>query len=285
MTAFRNKIFVTNRGVYDILTKNMCCFPLFGEHRGALMENHFYNTIIGELENFIKEQGFEIQQDGSYLNETKRFLIEYDENTKLYNLMLSEAEGEPEYAAVSSWSFDDERGEGEAKTIAGDFLDTLRTKLGVAVNRRALSGNVPLPKRSSSGQTPDVSAFCQRVLAVFPKYKDAYRDHVAKYGEFLYLKFFSETITVEIREALDSRNKKQLKKYFETLSEMYIEGDRNVQNAISVIIITAAIGDSQQRFETAMNQLEDCASLKNVVRHLYRSYMAKDKKLRAMIDG
>ena len=246
------------------------------------MENHFYDVVLKQLEEFIAEQNFERREDGSYANEVKCFKVEFDEEQGLYNLYMADAADEPEYATISSWRFNDEKGEKEATTIGRDFLDTLRTKLGVKPNYVKNAANVPLPKKGSA-KAGDINALAQQMLAVFPKYKDTYKEHVAEYGEFLYINFFTNTVVVDIKEALDEQNKKQLKKIFDTLCDLYVEGDRATQNAIAVTIVTGAIGCSKERFETAVSYMEDCAYLKTAVTQLNREYNANNKKLKSMI--
>ncbi len=246
------------------------------------MENHFFDVVLKQLEEFIKEQGFEKREDGSYQNESKCFKIEFDETQGLYNLYLADADDQPEFATVSSWRFSDEKGEKEATTIGRDFLDTLQTKMGVKANVVKSAANIPLPKKSSS-KTNDINALAQQMLAVFPKYKDAYKEHVAEYGEFLYINFFANTVVLDIRQALDEGSKKPLKKIFDVLCNVYVEGDRTTQNAIAVTIITGAISDSKERFETAISYIGDCTYLKTAITQLNREYNAKNKKLKTMI--
>lgn len=246
------------------------------------MENHFYDVVLKQLEEFIAEQGFAKCEDGSYANEVKCFKVEFDQDAGLYNLYMADAADEPEYATISSWRFNDEKGEKEAATIGRDFLDTLRTKMGVKPNYAKNAANVPLPKKGGA-KAGDINALTQQMLAVFPKYKDVYKSHVAEYGEFLYINFFTNTVVLDIRQALDEQNKKQLKKIFDVLCDLYVEGDRATQNAVAVTIITGAISDSKERFETAISYMEDCTYLKTAVTQLNREYTAKNKKLKSMI--
>lgn len=246
------------------------------------MENHFFDIVMAQLAELISEQGFAKCEDGSYANDVKCFKVEYDEAAGLYNLFIADAADEPEYATVSSWSFSDEKGEKEAKTIGMDFLDTLRTKLGVKPNMAKAAQNVPLPKKSGA-KVGDINALAQQMLAVFPKYKDTYKEHVAANGEFLYLTFFAETVVLDIRAALDEQSKKPLKKIFDVLCDAYVEADRAAQNAIAVTIVTGAIAGDKTRYETALTYMEDCTYLKTAVMQLNKEYAAKNKKLKAMI--
>lgn len=246
------------------------------------MENHFFDIVMEQLAGLISEQGFAKREDGAYANEAKCFKVEYNEEAGLYNLYLADAADEPEYATVSSWSFNDEKGEKEAKTIGLDFLDTLRTKLGIKQNYAKTAANVPLPKKSGA-KVGDINALAQHMLAVFPKYKEAYKEHVATYGEFLYLNFFNETVVLDIRAALDEQSKKPLKKIFDALCDAYVEADRTAQNVIAVTIITGAIAGDKTRYETALSYIGDCTYLKTAIMQLNKEYNAKNKKLKAMI--
>ena len=247
------------------------------------MENHFLDILLEELAEVISSQSFELQEDGSYLNADKRFKIEFEENTMLYRLLLSQADDEPQYVTVSSWKFNEEKGEKEARTIGKDFADTLYTKLGLNKNRRQLASGVPLPSKKSGSKSQDVGGVCQQMLAIFPKYKDTYRDHVAANGEFLYINFFTETFVPEIRAILDGGNKKQCKKVFDALSNLYVEGDRMAQNCVAVVLTLGAIGDSDKRYENACIYLEGCPYLKSILEQLYKKYKRNNKKLKAIV--
>ena len=114
--------------------------------------------------------------------------------------------------------------------MAEDFADSLREIFGMKKQVSNLK-DVALPSKAASrGPTPNVEALAQRFLAIFPQYKDAYREHMAKYGEFLYQDFFARTAAVKLKElcADPKANKKQLEKFFDLLNEMYAEGDANV---------------------------------------------------------
>lgn len=247
------------------------------------MEINLFDIMEQQLAEVIKEKSFEKQDDGSYKNGEYSFKIESDENSGLVKLMLGTVSEEIQYVTVSSWAFNPEKGEKEAKTIGKDFAETLAAKIGLKKNRLNSAADVPLPSQKSSAKATDINGLTQRMLAIFPAYKDAYREHVAANGELLCVDFFSETFTKEIRNVLDEGNKKQLKKLFDALGELYVEGDRNTQNLVAVILVTGAVAGNDERFNTAVTYMENCAYLKKTVTILHKNYKSKNKKLHKMI--
>lgn len=247
------------------------------------METRFLDVIIAEIKEIIETKSFVCQEDGSYRNEDYCFKIEYNEESKLYSLFLAATDDQPEYKEMSTWIFDDTKTEKDAAVIGKDFCETLMQKMGIAPKRKT-TADIPLPTKSAAGKSVDINGMAQRLLAVFPTHKDAYRDHVAQNGEFLYITFLNETIVPDIRAAIDAGSKKPLKKIFDALGELYVDGNRAVQNAVAVTIVTGAVGDSKERYETVLPFMEENQYLKTAVVNLRRFYDSKNKKLRTMIN-
>ncbi len=245
------------------------------------MDNRFYDNVVGEMKPFFDEHNFVLQEDGSFKNETKAFLVEYSEDRQMYLLKSAEVENGNvgEYSEVCSWLFDDTQSAKDAESVGIDFVNTMRDSLGIKIKRPPVS-DVDLPSADKNGALT-VSGFAKKVLDIFPQYKDDYKSHVAHYGNFLYVNFYSKTLVPQIRELLKEDNKKNKKKLFDLMETGYLQGDRETVNAVVAVLAAAAYNDEDMKAKVLSLVEED--------KHLYNSVnafipvFASNKKLVAAL--
>ena len=240
-----------------------------------MMDNKFLNEILSALNEFLSSQGFvaEGDTDGCFSNDKKSIKIFYDEGKSQFVLQCAdivEGGSKGEYRKLSNWLFDDSHSSKDTATIADDFNLCLSEELGIIKPKTKRANDVSLPSKAEVGATPGVEAFTQRFLALFPQYKDAYKDHIALYGEFLYVDFLKSTAAVKLHElaADKNANKKQLAKYFDMLAEMYTDGDKTVSTVIIGIIIAGAFKDDSSLFESCYEFMDECPYIKNAGKHI-----------------
>lgn len=249
------------------------------------MDQKAYETIIAGLESVFTAQNLTESPDapGVYHNGSKAVKVAYDEERKLFKLYAADiAEGqEVQFKELSAWLFDDTHNLRDAKAVAMDFEETLQELFGMKKQVSTLR-DVALPSKAASGATPNVEALAQRFLAIFPQYKDAYREHMAQYGEFLYQDFFSQTAAVKLRELAQDpqKNKKQLQKLFDVLNEMYAEGDANVSSTVTYTILGNAFGGDVEKFDSLKEYMEECPYLRQNGRAMLQCIKG-NKKLQA----
>ena len=247
------------------------------------MDNRFYDNVVGEMKPFFDEHNFVLQEDGSFKNETKAFLVEYSEDRQMYLLKSAEVENGNigEYSEVCSWLFDDTQSAKDAESVGIDFVNSMRDSLGIKIKRPPVS-DVDLPSADKNGALT-VSGFAKKVLDIFPQYKDDYKSHVAHYGNFLYVNFYSKTLVPQIRELLKEDNKKNKKKLFDLMETGYLQGDRETVNAVVAVLAAAAYNDEDMKAKVLSLVEED--------KHLYNSVNAfipvfnSNKKLVAAFIG
>ena len=203
------------------------------------MDNRYIGKVLEEMSPFFDEQGFKAGKNGEYKKEDTAVLIEYDEPRQMYLLKLAADGGE--YCEISSWLFDDSQTERDAASVGIDFTETLREKLGVKVNARA-NRAIDLPEASKDGA--DIETFAKKVLDVYPQFKENYRAHIEKYGDFMYLTFFGETLVPQLHTVLYSGDKKAIKKIFAVFENTYITGNKDTVNAMLACIAAAVSDDS-----------------------------------------
>ncbi len=243
------------------------------------MNKKCYEAVIAEMKVLLDGQKFVAEGD-IFKNEDKAVKVYYSDEQKLFILAIADVvSGEVgEFTDVASWLFGDDQNEKDAVAVGVDFADTLRGKLGIKASAVRSATNIALPT-SEKGESVNVSALTQRLLANFPQFKETYKASVAKYGKFLYLDFFTTYFVPEIKNMLAGTvaNKKQLKKLFDMLDEVYVDGDAEATDAV-VAIIAAAVYGNDTALETVNGLIEENKHLKLSLAE-FLGTMKKNKKL------
>ena len=207
-----------------------------------VLDNRYYDRVMGELIPFFEENGFQKQDDGSYRGETRAVAVSYDDARQMYTLSVAVVEeGEVgEMKEINAWLFDDSQTEKDAESVGIDFLAELRKIMGIKITRSGASAEVELPTFSKTGSIT-VTGFTKKLLDFFPSLKDEYKDHVAaSSGNYLYLYFFGESVVPKFKNLLLSGNKKQIKKLFDLFEDMYVKGDKETVNMLLILLCAAA---------------------------------------------
>ena len=246
------------------------------------MDNRYFDKVIEEMQPFLDEQSFKLSEDGSYKNDTRAVKVEYNESRQMYTLNVAEiADGEiGEFKEISAWLFDDSQTAKDAASVGMDFTASLRKNMGIKLKRTASGEEVELPTVSKIGSIT-VTGFAKKMLDFFPPLKDEYKDHIAQYGNFLYLNFFGEHLVPHIKNVLSSGNKKQIKKLYDILGDMYVKGDKDTVNTIVAVLCAAAYND-----EKVQKTVEDMLAEDQHFLSSFKSFsavMPKSKKLMAAL--
>ena len=246
------------------------------------MDNRYYDKVVEEMQPFFDEQGFKECEDQSFKCATKAVKIEYSEERQMYLLKIADIEEEKQtdFTEVSSWLFDDSQTAKDAESVGVDFTATLRENMGIKIKRSTNISDIDLPTASKSGSVT-VTGFTKKVLDVFPQYKDEYKEHIAKYGNFLYIDFFSATLVPQIREMLKAGGKKNIKKIYELLENGYVQGDKDTVNII-VACVSAAVSGDETLIAAANSMLESDKHFQSAVT-AFIPVVSSNKKLSAAL--
>ncbi len=225
------------------------------------MLDNSLDIVIGQLQPIITSQKF-VKQDSTdcvYANNTCAFRISYDADRHVYLLDKADLKDgkESEFYNISSYLFDDDSTENDAKSVGNDFHDTLNNELGIVKSIAMTKRDVKLPTKSKGEGTPGIDTFCSRFLTLFPVYKDKYKDDVARYNGFLPDNFFSNTAAVVLRNAVENNETKQFNKLVSMLDQYYVDGDYEVQSTITYSIIGEAFRENKELFEKFDSMLGD----------------------------
>lgn len=246
------------------------------------MDNRYLENVIAEMQPFFDQNGFKAV-DGIFKNDTKAVAVEYSDERQMYILKTGtiDEDGSFDLSEVNAWLFDDSQNAKDAEAVGIDFTNTLKSELGIKHTRSgALANAIDLPTATKDG-TYNITAFTKKMLDVFPALKDEYKEHVAVYGNFLYLNFFGEKLVPQIKEVLLENNKKSVKKLFDVFETVYIQGDRDTVNTVVAVIAAACVND-----ETAKaNAIAALGDNKHFVDSLtqFIPVIASNKKLSAAL--
>lgn len=245
------------------------------------MDNKYLENVIAEMQPFFDENSFKLI-DGVYQNNKKAVAVEYDDDRQMYVLKMGsvDEDGNFELSEVSAWLFDDSQNAKDAVSVGMDFTNTMKEKMNIKSKRLSTSTSaIDLPTASKDSYT--ITSFTKKMLDVFPTLKDEYKEHVAVYGNFLYLNFFGEKLVPQIKDVLLENNKKSVKKLFEVLQNGYLQGDRETVNAIVAVVAAACVNNDTLK-ENAVAALGDNKHFADALTQ-FIPVLTKDKKLAATL--
>ena len=200
------------------------------------MDNRFLPEVIKEMEPLLSEQGFKAGENGEFSNDTKKVLVAYDEEKQMYRFSIADIDGD--YKEISAWLFDDSQNAKDASSVGIDFAATLRKELGITA-KRVGNNNIELPSASKSGNMT-VTGFAKKMLDVYPTMKEEYKEHIAVYGNFLYINFFGESLVPNLKNTFENGSKKQIKKLYDVFEDAYLKGDKDTVNILVAVLCAAA---------------------------------------------
>lgn len=193
---------------------------------------------------FEKKSGLEVQENSAYAvfsGEKGALKLKYENEIAAVYFADDEAaleEGGKKLVATLL----PENGDGrDVKYVANEISDCLNERFAkkAAVKR---SGAVKAPQTVSktavkNGSYYDANTLASKLCLVFPELRDAYKQNIAEYGEFLSEKFFIEYGTEKIISAIKQNNPQTMKKLFQILNEIYEDGTNDTQSLIAVTIL------------------------------------------------
>ncbi len=246
------------------------------------MDNRYDSNVISEMQPFFDEHGFRQKEDGSFQNDTKSVIVKYEDDRQMYTLSVADVEdGKPgEYSELVAWLFDDSQNAKDAVAVGVDFVGSLRKHMGIKIKRSTNTSEVELPSVSKNGSM-NVNGLAKKMLDFFPPLKEEYKNHIAEYGNFLYLNFFGEFLVPQIKTVLNSGNKKQIKKLFDLFKDIYVQGDKDTVNTVVAVLCAAAYQDEKTVAVVRETLADDTHFLSSFTNFL--PIFSKNKKLMAAL--
>ena len=240
------------------------------------MDNRYFENVIKELEPLFVENGI-TEKDGVFVSENKAISVNYNEQRQMYTLSVADiTDGNiGEYKEINSWLFDDSQNAKDAASVGIDFANSLRKEFGIKHTRLA-NANVELPT-AVKGDVMNISGFAKKMLDIFPALKDEYKNHIAVYGNFLYLNFFGEFLVPRLVRLFEEGTKKQIKKFYDVAEDAYVKGDKDTVNTLICVLAAAAYKN-----EKVTNEIKEMLSQNSHFLNSFENFVpafSKNKKL------
>lgn len=147
-----------------------------------------------------------------------------------------------EYTSVSKSLFElgsaDERA---CRSVANETIDEIKPIF--ASKKKSNIDSVKMPKGISRGKAKsglisyDVDSLANRFGVLFPDLKDAIKQNIVDYGDFLPETFFAEIGTPRVLDIIKNGTEAEQKKLFKMLNDVYEDGTNEVQDIIGVSIL------------------------------------------------
>lgn len=215
--------------------------------------NETFKSVLGSLSEELTKLGFE-----EHKNENGEFITEADEKiSAVYSgekgavkfelakgifTAYSGEDAENANTRLSASLFADDADVKDVKYVVAEMADTLNNKFGTKAVAARKKTQQKAPQTVSknavkNGSFYDANTLASKLCLVFPELRPAYKENIARYGEFLGEEFFEKYGTKKIVDAIKENNPQTMKKLFQTLNEIYEDGTTAVQGLIAVTIL------------------------------------------------
>lgn len=137
------------------------------------------------------------------------------------------------------------------ETLAGIYSEKALAKKG--------NSKLPTPISKSAAKSGvasyDPNTLANRLFSLYPEKKDALKENIDTYGEFLPEKFFEDNIVDSVMATIRANDKQKMKKLFNILNEIYEDGTNETQSLI-VVTVLGNLSDPVM-LENACNYMDD----------------------------
>ncbi len=161
------------------------------------------------------------------------------------------SEDDMTFKSISASLFDEETfDEKDLKYIINEFNDCIDSRFKIKKEEKTSSKGVKLPPPVSKASAKNGSSFydpntlANRYTIVYPELRNEYKKNIEKYGEFLADEFFAEYGSYAV-ETIRQNDKQQMKKLFNMINEIYLDGTNDVQSLIAVTIFGQLNNDDE----------------------------------------
>ena len=198
----------------------------------------------------FKRQNPKDEQRLSYKSEKGLFRVVHDGETNIMSIEIAyEDKGEDTaFETISKSLFElSDADERECRSFANEVSDEIRSifaaRKKVDIDKIKMPKAVSRSKAKSGAVSYDVDSLANRFGVLYPDLKDAVKQNISDYGEFLPETFFTEIGTPRVLEVIRNGSEAERKKLFKMLGEVYEDGTNEVQDVIGVTILGAMRND------------------------------------------
>lgn len=228
-----------------------------------------FRLIEKQLEKTNTELGFSKSSSEessiSFSGDKGIYRIVYDAQTSIMAFECAyDNSNDAQFNTISRSLFDAETyDERDAKSLANEINDEITSLFNV--KKQVNLDKVKMPKAVSRTKAKngivsyDTDSLANRFGTLYPDMKDAIKENIAKYGEFLPETFFMEVGTARVMDIIANGSDADCKKLFRMLNEIYEDGINEVQDIIGVTILGEMKNDPKL-METADKYMSDYMS-------------------------
>ncbi len=156
----------------------------------------------------------------------------------------SESAVDEDFKKVTTTLFDLEKvDERDIRYVVNEISDCINDTYGKKEKAKKLPQPVSKSAAKSGASYYDLVTLGSRFVQIYPELKDAYKQNIEKYGEFLADEFFTKLGNEKFRETVKKNDPQQMKKLFNMLNEVYNDGTNQVQSVIVVTILGSLYDD------------------------------------------
>ncbi|MBQ7957138.1 MAG: hypothetical protein IJ279_03785 [Clostridia bacterium] len=155
-----------------------------------------------------------------------------------------------EYKSISASLFGDESDDRDVKYIINEFNDCIDSRFKTFEVAKKSTKGVKLPPPVSKAAAKNGGSFydpvtlANRYTIMYPELRDEYKRNIETYGEFLADEFFREYGSYAVK-TIRENDKQQMKKLFNMLNEIYLDGTNEVQSIVVVTLLGQLENDDE----------------------------------------
>lgn len=171
------------------------------------------------------------------------YRVVYDDESSVIAFECADVSDDaPEYKSISRSLFDlTTYNEKDAKSVSNEIIDEIsslyKSRKKVDLDKVKMPKAVSRAKAKNGIVNYDTDSLANRFGTLYPDMKDAIKQNILAYGEFLPETFFIEVGTAKVLEVIANGTADERKKLFKMLNEVYEDGTNEVQDIIGVTIL------------------------------------------------
>ena len=163
--------------------------------------------------------------------------------------------------------------------ISNEFCDTIEKVYSKSQKNKSVKLPTPVSKTAAKNGSVyfDTVTLASRLVQIYPQCKDAYRENIEKYGEFLPEDFFVNHCNKYVLDTIRANEPHAMKKLFNCLNEIYNDGTNEVQSVIVVTILGNMMND-EKMLANCVDYMEDMTlSVIETNKYLKKSKRAQNR--------
>ena len=190
---------------------------------------------------------------------------------------------EEDFAQQSAGLFEEENiTDKDIRYLSNEFNETITKIYGKG--KKSQNVKLPTPVSKSAARSGsvyfDTVTLASRMTAIYPECKDAYKENIERYGEFLPEDFFLNHCNKYVIDTIRENNPQKMRKLFNCLNEIYNDGTNEVQSII-VITILGSLNNDEQLLANSVDYMQDMTLA--VIEA--NKYLSKSKSAKAKLEN